>query len=108
MAKYLLVESRDPFDSADTGNFSDLIQGIADRGNQTVLFLVQNGVLPARKGAKFSDRVSQLLKNKVKVLADGYSVKERGIKSLVEGVETVSIDDFVKLAMEPGTKVVWH
>jgi sulfur relay protein TusB/DsrH len=108
MGKYLLIESRDPFDSSDSESFTQLVQGIAERGNETVLFLVQNGVIPARKGSKYSDRISQLLKNKIKVLADNFAVKERAIGKLVEGVETVSMDQFVKLLMEPGTKAVWH
>jgi hypothetical protein len=29
MAKYLLIESRDPFDSADSEYFSDLVEGIS-------------------------------------------------------------------------------
>jgi predicted peroxiredoxin len=108
MAKYLFIESRDPFDSGDSGYFAELVQGVAARGNETVLFLVQNGVLPARRGSKHGDKISQLLKNKVKVLADSFAVKERAIGKLVEGVETAGIDQFVKLLMEPGTKAIWH
>lgn len=108
MAKYLLIESRDPFDSADSESFTQLVQGIAARGNETVLFLVQNGVLPTRKGSKHSDRISQLLKGKIKVLADSFAVKERAIGKLVEGVETANMDQFVKLLMESGTKTIWH
>lgn len=108
MAKYLFIESRDPFDSADAADFTDLVQGVAARGNETVLFLIQNGVLPTRKGSKHSDRISQLLKGKIKVLADSFAVKERAIGKLVEGVETANMDQFVKLLMESGTKTIWH
>lgn len=108
MAKYLFIESRDPFDSSDATSFAELVQGVAARGNETVLFLVQNGVIPARKGSRHGDKISQLLKNKVKVLADRFAVKERAIGRLVEGVETASMDQFVKLLMEPGTKAIWH
>jgi hypothetical protein len=31
MAKYLLIESRDPFDSSDSEYFAELVQGIAKR-----------------------------------------------------------------------------
>ena len=108
MAKYLFIESRDPFDSSDAVSFTELVQGVAARGNETVLFLMQNGVLPARKGSKHSDRISQLLKSKIKVLADDFAVKERAIGKLVEGVETANMDQFVKLLMESGTKAIWH
>lgn len=108
MAKYLLIESRDPFDCQDSRYFSELVQGIAGRGNQTVLFLIQNGVLPARKGSKYGKTVSSLIKHKVRVLADGFSIKERAIRGLVDGVEVADIDRLVDLLLEPGTKAIWH
>lgn len=108
MAKYLLIESRDPFDSADSQYFPDVVLGISARGNETTLFLVQNGVLPARKGAKYSEMITRLVKSGVKVLTDGFSLKERAIANLVEGVETVDVDRLVDLLLEPGTKVIWH
>ena len=49
MARYLLIESRDPFDSNDTGFCQDLAKQLAG-GNEVTVFLVQNGVLPARAG----------------------------------------------------------
>ena len=49
MAKYLLIESRDPFETNDVGYFYDLAAGLAQKGNTVTLFLVQNGVLPARR-----------------------------------------------------------
>jgi hypothetical protein len=108
MAKYLLIESRDPFDSSDSACFSELAQGISNRGNETTLFLVQNGVLPARKGSKHSEMISKLIKGKVKVLADGFSLRERAIHGLADGVEVASIDRLVELLLEPGTKAIWH
>lgn len=108
MAKYLIIESRDPFDSQDSGYFSELVQGIAGKGNETTLFLVQNGVLPTRKGSKHSETISRLVKNKVKVLADGFSLKERAIRNLVDGVEIAGVDRLVDLLLDAGTKAIWH
>ena len=108
MAKYLLIESRDPFDSSDSGYFSELAQGIANRGNETTLFLVQNGVLPARRGSKHSEMFSKLVKGKVKVLADGFSLKERAIHNLADGVEVATIDRLVEMLLQPGRKAIWH
>ena len=50
MTKYLLIESRDPFESNDVGYYYDLAADLARRGDEVTLFLVQNGVLPARSG----------------------------------------------------------
>ena len=55
MPRYLLIESRDPFDSNDTGFCRDLATQLAAGKNDVTLFLVQNGVLPARSGARSGD-----------------------------------------------------
>ncbi len=44
MGQYLLIESRDPFDSGDTQNFYDLAAGLAKAGNESV----SQGHAPAR------------------------------------------------------------
>ena len=108
MAKYLFIESRDPFDSADSQYFAELVEGISNRGNETTLFLVQNGVLPLRRGAKQNETVSKLVNGKVKVLADGFSLNERGINNPMDGVETSDMDRLVDLLLEPGVKAIWH
>lgn len=108
MAKYLLIESRDSFDSADSEYFFELARGISSRGNDVTLFLVQNGVFPLRSGSKHSDSIGALLENKVKVLADKFSLKERAINKPLNGVEVADMDRFVDLLLEPGTKAIWH
>lgn len=108
MAKYLLIESRDPFDSADSEYFFELAQGISGRGNDVTLFLVQNGAFPLRSGSKHSASISALLENKVKVLADEFSLKERAITKPLDGVEVADIGRVVDMLLEPGTKAIWH
>ena len=46
MAKNLLIESRDPFDSSDSEYFYEMVEGISNRENEVTPFLVQNGVFP--------------------------------------------------------------
>lgn len=108
MSRYLLIESRDPFESSDCDTYAELIQGIADRGNETTLFLVQNGVLAAKKGSKCNAKIAELLKKKVQVVADRFSLKERAVHQLMEGVETVDLGKIVTGFMEQKTKVIWH
>ena len=100
MAKYLFIESRDPFDSADSEYFSQLVEGISNRGNEVTLFLVQNGVFPLRSGSKHGDLMAKLLEHRVKILAD--------IKKPLDGVEVADIGRVVDLLLEPGTKAIWH
>ena len=105
---YLFIESRDPFESADSGFFAELAEGVQARGNQTTVFLVQNGAFLARPGSRFNDRIERLLKNKVKVLVDRFALRERAITEVLPGVEAVDMDRFVQLLMEPEVKALWH
>lgn len=108
MAKYLLVESRDPFDSNDTAHYYELAAALAGEGNTVTLFLVQNGVLPARPGAR-SDALSAVAKAGVEVLADDFSLRERGIKAdrLAPGVRAASLEVVVD-QLADGRKAMWH
>ena|SRR5215510_2987462 len=106
MAEYLLIESRDPFESNDVGYYYDLARGLVESGNRVTLFLTQNGVLPARPSAH-SATLSDLAKRGVKVLADEFSLQERGIAKLGEGVAAASIEVVVD-HLAAGHKTLWH
>jgi predicted peroxiredoxin len=108
MARYLLIESRDPFDSNDTRFCGDLARQLAAAKNEVTLFLVQNGVLPVRPGPRSADLTS-LAGAGVRVLADSFSLKERGIDEnrLAPGVAAAPLD-VVLDALAEGAKVIWH
>jgi predicted peroxiredoxin len=108
MAAYLLIESRDPFDSNDVGNFWDLASGLARSGNAVTLFLVQNGVLPARQ-CLHSVRIADAAAAGVEVLADEFSLRERGISpnGLVAGVKAAPLDVVID-HLAAGCKAIWH
>ncbi len=108
MAKYLLIESRDPFESNEVANTYQVASGLAGAGNQVTLFLVQNGVLPARFGAK-SDALAAAASSGVNVLADDFSLRERAIDAgqLVAGVSAAPLDVVVD-QLADGVKAIWH
>ena len=108
MAKYLLIESRDPFETKDVSYYYDLARGLVREKHTVTLFLVQNGVLPARQGSKAVD-LTALAQSGVRVLADRFSLKERGIPAgrLVPGVEAAPLDVVVD-QLEEGVKAMWH
>ncbi len=108
MANYLLIESRDPFDSNDVANFYGLASGLAKAGNGVTLFLVQNGVLPARQSSA-SAALAEVAGAGVEVLADAFSLEERGIAAerLVAGVLSAPLDRVID-AMADGHKTIWH
>ena len=106
MDHYLLIESRDPFESNDVSYFYELTKGLVAAGNEVTLLLVQNGVLAARPSAH-SATLSALRQCGVTVLADDFSLRERGIATLAEGVVTAPIDVVID-HLEAGHKTLWH
>src|SRR3546814_823731 len=108
MAKYLLIESRDPFESNEVGYYYDLAADLAQRGNEVTLFLVQNGVLPARRGVH-SDLLAKVAQSGAEILADDFSLRERAIAAdaLVSGVKASPIEVVVD-QLAGGRKALWH
>lgn len=108
MTHYLILESRDPYDSADWGNMQETIVELKKNGHDVTLFLVQNGVLPARKGTSFEKHFTELKTSGINILADLFSLQERGIYELPKSVEKSNFDRLVELCLTPDTKTIWH
>ncbi|HKF74208.1 MAG TPA: DsrE family protein [Stellaceae bacterium] len=106
MAEYLLIESRDPFESNDVGYYYELARGLVEAGNKVTLFLVQNAVFAARPSAE-APKLRALAGSGVKILADDFALKERGIAKLVDGVAVAPIETVVD-HLEAGHKALWH
>jgi predicted peroxiredoxin len=106
MAGYLLIESRDPFESNEVGYYYGLARGLVEAGNQVTLFLVQNAVLAVRPSAQVP-QLQALIGSGIKVLADDFALKERGITKLLDGVEIAPIEAVVN-HLEAGHKTLWH
>ncbi len=92
MASYLLIESRDPFSSQVVAGHVELAVELRRAGSTVALYLVQNGVLPCRAGAD-REALHEALAAGVEVLADDFSLRERGIgvKDVARGVKPASI-----------------
>ena len=108
MSKYLLIASRDPSESGDISHYYDLATQLAKSGNDVTCFLVQNGVLPARRG-HLSAGLSAMAAAGVEVLADDFSLRERGITAgnLATGVKAAPLDTVIDQLAE-GRKALWH
>ncbi len=106
MASYLLIESRDPFESNDVGYYYDLSRALVEAGNDVTLYLVQNGVMAARPSTR-SATIAALVQGGVKILADDFSLSERGIKKLAPGIAQGAIDVVVD-HLAAGHKTLWH
>jgi predicted peroxiredoxin len=109
MSGYLLIESRDPLEASDVRHhFYDLATGLARTGTPVTLFLVQNGVFPARPSAHTAS-LQTVARAGVEVLADEFSLRERGIdaRRLAEGVRAAPIEVAIDRLAE-GRKALWH
>ena len=108
MAKYIFIQSRDPFSSLEAAHDVEIIAELARAGGDVTVFLVQNGVLAARRSAR-SEALSELAANGVRVLADDYSLRVRGIAEtrLAPGVRVGSLEAVLD-AMVEGSKAIWH
>ena len=107
MTTYILIESRDPFESRDTEFVEQTAIAIKERGHAVTVFLIQNGVLATRRNA---GRLQRLTKAGVRLLADDLSLRERGIEAeeLAQGVEESGIDTLVDAITQANTKAIWH
>lgn len=108
MAKYLLIESRDPFENNVVARQYDLAVNLVKEGNRVTLFLVQNAVLPARPG-NLSSLLTNTAKAGVEVWADDFSLRERGIVAgrLAEGVKAAALSLVIDQLAER-RKAIWH
>jgi intracellular sulfur oxidation DsrE/DsrF family protein len=108
MNRYLLIESRDPFESNDVGRLCELAAGLKHAGHEVAVMLVQNGVLPARRDAR-RDGLQGVLDAGIDVHADEFSLRERGIarNELAERVQPAPIDLVIE-RMEAGWSAIWH
>ena len=108
MPGYLLIESRDPFESTGAARTCELAIQLRAAGHEVALFLVQNGVLAARSGARRAE-LDKVIGTKIEVLADDFSLRERGIAAggLIGGVRAAPIDSIVE-RMAAGWNALWH
>lgn len=108
MPQYLIIDSRGPFEGASAARTYALASELAMAGNQVTLFLIENGVLGARR-SQASEALSSVADRGVTVLADAFSLRERGVElsRLARGIERASIDAIVD-RLERGAISLWH
>lgn len=109
MTSYIFIESRDLFESVAARFVEETATALRARGREVTVFLVQNGVLAARSGAR-DPRLARMVGAGVRLLADDFSLRERGIqaKELQAGVEASGIEALVEALARGNTKAIWH
>jgi sulfur relay (sulfurtransferase) DsrF/TusC family protein len=109
MNRYLFIESRDPFESRDTRFVENTAAALKQRGHEVTIFLVQNGVLAARRNGR-DNYLGRLTAIGVTMMADDFSLRERGIQpaALAAGIHESNIEALVDALVQGGTKAIWH
>ena len=105
---YVLIETRDPFESAEVEGMLDLAGRLSHTSDVSV-YLVENGVQSLRAASSAAPAITSL-SERVTILADEFSLRQRaiGVGDLVAGVAPVSIDRLVELISTNGCKAMWH
>lgn len=106
MSGYLLIESRDPFESKCFSQRCELALTLLAENTSVTLFLVENAVLGARAGAK-APGLEKLSKAGVRLLADEFALRERGITRLAPHVASAGLDTLIG-ELTGGAKALWN
>jgi predicted peroxiredoxin len=108
MKRYLLIESRGAFEAAGAPQYLAHATTLSAEGAKVEIMLVQNGVLPARKGAR-AEGLSAAVQAGIPVWADEFAMKERALRpqDLIAGVKQAAIGTVVD-RMADGWNVIWH
>jgi predicted peroxiredoxin len=102
---FLIIESHDPI--ARGGEAGEFALGLAEAGRRVALFLVQNGAVAARRGARWDAR-AELVRRGVRIRADAFSLRERGVDpgELADGIEASDLEPVLD-ALGGGARVLW-
>ena len=106
--KYLLVTSRDLQEYSGSDFILQTATGLKKQGNEVTLYLIENGVLAARKGAAIAKHLSETAKSGVKVLAEDSSLQTCGVTELADGVTSATIDTLADLVLDGSDQVIWY
>lgn len=109
MSEYFFIATKDPVNSADTPRLFEQAASLARSGASVAVYLVQNGVLGARALPDPAIRFAH--ENGVRILADDFSLRERGIAAdeVQAFVEPVGMDALIgQVLAGAAPKVIWH
>jgi len=107
MSKYLLIQSRDAYESTAVREHVEWAGALRRQGLEVAIYLVQNGVLSSRSGAD-NEELQEAMAAGIEVLADGFSLRERGIAmgEVARGVRPAAIESVVD-RLAAGWKVMF-
>lgn len=104
MSRYLIIQASDTYECR-ADHLRALASGLASERAQVTLFLVQNGVHAARSAAT---PLRELIQAGVRVCADEFSLKERGITAerLAPGIAAAPLELVID-ELAAGAQALW-
>ena len=108
MSRYLLIESRDPFESRSFSQRCDLALALRADGANVTVFLIENAVLGARATARLRE-MEKLAKSGVHLLADEFALRERGVGhgDISAAVQPAPLAALIH-QLVAGNKAIWN
>lgn len=108
MSHYVIVETGDSAEPGAPNQGIETATNLAANGNDVTVFLVQNGVFLARRGARYNGHTSAQ-KVSMTLLADDFSLRERGIGAdqLSPDISASPLESVVD-RLVAGSKVLWY
>ncbi len=108
MSDYLILQTVEPSNSGALGRSLGLAAGLAQRGHRVTVFLAQNAVLSARRAAR-DVGLTDAIEAGVQLLADDFSLRERGIAvdQIRPGIVPSPLESVID-RLAAGAKTLWH
>jgi predicted peroxiredoxin len=109
MARYVIVETRNPLEGGDYA--FELGKQLRELRHDVTIYLLQDAVFTARKTfTAGADLVAQAERDGVRLLADQISLRQRGVAGdrIAKGVSLGDMPELVDLLMERSDKTIWH
>lgn len=109
MNSYLLIETRDHFESLGVNQSYQLAVDLKNKKNDVKLFILQNAVFSFRTNIAIYEPIENIIKKDIPIFIDEFSIKERGIdrKNLRKEIVVSSIDVILDHLVNK-SKVIWH
>ncbi len=108
MSRLLVVDSRDLTEYAGGRFLPPLVEDLCRQGHDVTLFLVENGVIAARRGAAAGLPFEALSDRGARILADDVSCRARGIRELASGVCLSDLDCLADKISDGFDNILWY
>src|SRR5918992_435475 len=109
MSRYLLIETKSPLDG---GTYAfELGQQLRELRHDVTVYLLQDGVLTARRSFKAGQElIQQADHHGLRVLVDAVSARQRGVigDRVAKEVSLADMGELVDHLMERADKAIWH